>query len=223
MDGMTRRDAVQRVMALMGGLALVGRRPLEAFAFDAAAMDQAMAEGVGRVHRRRRRPARRDRRDHPARDHDARRQGGQDRRLHGADGHRRLHRRQSAGVPRRHAGARGGLPGRDQRLVHAGHAGPAPDAARGPRPRAEDGDGGAGQCRRARAIPGRGAARRGRAAALLPADEGTGAARLLHLRDRLHQGDALRRVAGALRSRTPRTRPAIGPGRRTPDSVRRTK
>jgi hypothetical protein len=47
MDGMTRRDAVQRVMALMGGLALAGGNELEAFSFDAAAFNQAMAEGVG--------------------------------------------------------------------------------------------------------------------------------------------------------------------------------
>ena len=47
MDGMTRRDAVQRVVALMGGLALAGGDQLEAFSFEAAAFDQAMAEGVG--------------------------------------------------------------------------------------------------------------------------------------------------------------------------------
>ena len=52
MDGLTRRDAVQRVMALMGGLALAGgdrleARSLEAFSFDEAAFDQAMAQGVG--------------------------------------------------------------------------------------------------------------------------------------------------------------------------------
>jgi hypothetical protein len=52
MDGVTRRDAVQRVMALMGGLALAGGDRLEAMvldagAFDAAAFDQAMAQGVG--------------------------------------------------------------------------------------------------------------------------------------------------------------------------------
>ncbi len=52
MDGLTRRDAVQRVMALMGGLALTGGDRLEAmtldgFGFDAAAVDQAMAQGVG--------------------------------------------------------------------------------------------------------------------------------------------------------------------------------
>ena len=52
MDGVTRRDAVQRVMALMGGLALAGgdrleARSLEAFSFDEAAFDQAMAQGVG--------------------------------------------------------------------------------------------------------------------------------------------------------------------------------
>lgn len=52
MDGLTRRDAVQRVMALMGGLALTGGARLEGmsrdgFAFAAAAVDQAMAQGVG--------------------------------------------------------------------------------------------------------------------------------------------------------------------------------
>ena len=52
MDGLTRRDAVQRVMVLMGGLALAGGDRLEAmsldgFSFDAAAFDQAMAQGVG--------------------------------------------------------------------------------------------------------------------------------------------------------------------------------
>jgi hypothetical protein len=47
MSGMTRRDAVQRVMALLGGTALIGGDQLEAFAVDGAAMDQAMAHGVG--------------------------------------------------------------------------------------------------------------------------------------------------------------------------------
>ena len=47
MTGMTRRNAIQRVMALMGSAALVGGEPLEAFAFDAATIDQAMAQGVG--------------------------------------------------------------------------------------------------------------------------------------------------------------------------------
>lgn len=46
-SGITRRAAVQRVMALMGGFALAGGERLEAFSFDAAAMDQAMAQGVG--------------------------------------------------------------------------------------------------------------------------------------------------------------------------------
>ncbi len=46
-EGMTRRDAVQRVAALLGGLALVDGERLEAFVFDAPAMDQAMAQGVG--------------------------------------------------------------------------------------------------------------------------------------------------------------------------------
>jgi hypothetical protein len=47
MNGMTRRDAVQRVMAVLGGIALVGGDDLEAFSFDARALDQAMAQGVG--------------------------------------------------------------------------------------------------------------------------------------------------------------------------------
>ncbi|MGD9903638.1 MAG: gluconate 2-dehydrogenase subunit 3 family protein [Vicinamibacterales bacterium] len=44
---MTRRGAVQRVAALLGGLALVGGDDLEAFAVDARALDQAMRDGVG--------------------------------------------------------------------------------------------------------------------------------------------------------------------------------
>jgi len=47
MDLMTRRDAAQRVAALLGGLALVGGDDLEAFSFEPRALDQAMAEGVG--------------------------------------------------------------------------------------------------------------------------------------------------------------------------------
>jgi hypothetical protein len=45
--GITRRTAVQRVAALMGGLALVGEDRMFAFAPDAAALEQAMAQGVG--------------------------------------------------------------------------------------------------------------------------------------------------------------------------------
>jgi hypothetical protein len=44
--GMTRREAVQRVTALLGGAALAGGDGLLAFSFDAAAVDQAMARGV---------------------------------------------------------------------------------------------------------------------------------------------------------------------------------
>jgi hypothetical protein len=43
----TRREAVQRVVAMMGGLALVGGDRAWAFAADEAARAQAMAEGVG--------------------------------------------------------------------------------------------------------------------------------------------------------------------------------
>ena len=45
--GITRREAVQRVMTLMGGLALVGGARVEAAAFDGGTLDQAMAQGVG--------------------------------------------------------------------------------------------------------------------------------------------------------------------------------
>lgn len=43
----TRREAVQHVIALMGGLALVGEDRLFAFAIDEAALAQATARGVG--------------------------------------------------------------------------------------------------------------------------------------------------------------------------------
>jgi len=46
-NGMTRREVVQRVTALLGGAALVGAEDLLAFSFDADAFDQAMAQGVG--------------------------------------------------------------------------------------------------------------------------------------------------------------------------------
>jgi hypothetical protein len=46
-DQMTRREAVQRVAALLGGVALVGGDRLLASSFDATAMRDAMAQGVG--------------------------------------------------------------------------------------------------------------------------------------------------------------------------------
>lgn len=45
--GITRREAVQRVMTLLGGLTLVGDERLSAFSVDAAALAQATASGVG--------------------------------------------------------------------------------------------------------------------------------------------------------------------------------
>lgn len=45
--GMTRREAVRRVTALLGGAALAGGDRLLAFSFDAATLNQAMAQGVG--------------------------------------------------------------------------------------------------------------------------------------------------------------------------------
>jgi hypothetical protein len=44
---MTRREAVQRVTALLGGAVLAGGDRLLAFPVDPRALDQAMAEGVG--------------------------------------------------------------------------------------------------------------------------------------------------------------------------------
>jgi len=44
---MTRRDAIQRVTALLGGVALAGGDRLLAISFDADAIAQAMAQGVG--------------------------------------------------------------------------------------------------------------------------------------------------------------------------------
>ena len=93
--------------------------------------------------RRRRRAARRDRRDDPARDVDAGRQGREDRRVHGADGHRRLYRSGAAGVSRRHASGRRGVPAGERHGVHAGHSGTAAVRARSARSGAEAGDGSA--------------------------------------------------------------------------------
>ena len=45
--GITRRDAMRRVAALMGGIALVATDRLELLAFEPEALDQAMANGVG--------------------------------------------------------------------------------------------------------------------------------------------------------------------------------
>ncbi len=46
-SGVTRREAVQRVMGLMGGLALIGGERAWAFAPEPGALAQAMAVGVG--------------------------------------------------------------------------------------------------------------------------------------------------------------------------------
>ncbi len=46
-SGITRRDALHHVMALLGGVALVGSTRLEAFSFEPGVLDQAMAQGVG--------------------------------------------------------------------------------------------------------------------------------------------------------------------------------
>ena len=46
-DIMTRREVIQRVTALLGGVALVGGDSLAAFSFDEAARIAVMAQGVG--------------------------------------------------------------------------------------------------------------------------------------------------------------------------------
>ena len=45
--GLTRREAMQRVTALLGGVALAGGDRLLAISFDGRALDQAMAQGAG--------------------------------------------------------------------------------------------------------------------------------------------------------------------------------
>ena len=45
--GMTRREAVQRVTALLGGVALAGGDGLLAYSFDTAAVNRALTQGVG--------------------------------------------------------------------------------------------------------------------------------------------------------------------------------
>lgn len=45
--GITRRNALQRVVMLMGGAALVDGTRLEAYAFDAVALERTMTQGVG--------------------------------------------------------------------------------------------------------------------------------------------------------------------------------
>ena len=46
-SGITRREAIRHVMAMMGGLALVGAERLDALTFEAGALETAMAQGVG--------------------------------------------------------------------------------------------------------------------------------------------------------------------------------
>lgn len=45
--GMTRRDAIQRVSALLGGVALAGGDLLRAVSFDGPALDAALTQGTG--------------------------------------------------------------------------------------------------------------------------------------------------------------------------------
>jgi hypothetical protein len=47
MSGLTRREVIQQVSALLGGAALAGGEQLFAFSFDAAALDSATAQGAG--------------------------------------------------------------------------------------------------------------------------------------------------------------------------------
>ena len=158
-----------------------------------------MAQGTGCVHGGRRGAARRDRRDDPPGNVDARRQGREDRRVHGADGDRRVHRRRRS---RCSATGRGQV---DEacRQAHGVAFMQATPAQRLAVVEALDREQKAAMDAR---IPDADQARAGRrragrrARALFPDDEGAGAARLLHVRDRLHEGDALPRVAGTIRS-----------------------
>jgi hypothetical protein len=47
MSGLTRREVIQRVSALLGGAALAGGEQLFALSFDAAALESAAAQGAG--------------------------------------------------------------------------------------------------------------------------------------------------------------------------------
>ncbi len=157
--GMTRRDAVQRVVALLGGLALVGGDRVYAFALDAAAIDQAMAQGVGAFTAA----------DIALLDEIAETilpetstpgakaaKTGAFMALMVTDAYTDA---RPAGVPRRHAHARRRVPRGARQRLHAGDASPAPGAARGARPRAEDGHRGATSAF-AHALSGGAAARR---------------------------------------------------------------
>ena len=191
---------IQRVTALLGGAALVGGdRAVGVLVRRRRSTHAAMAQGVGAFT-----AADVALLDEIAEtilpgDVDARREGGEDRRVHGADGHRRLHRARrsrcsatACGSSTRRARPRTGVafmqatPAQRLTLLEAldrEQKTAMEERANAPRSRAPA----------AAAAP-------DDARALLPHDEGAGAARLLHLRDRLHAGDALRRVARPLRS-----------------------
>jgi len=179
-----RREAVRRVTALLGGMALVGGSSLVS-ACEQAQRGAAVARGgagpfTGRdiafldevaetILPETKTPGRRPRRSG----------------VHGADGHRHVHRQRTSHLPRRDAEVGRGVPGDASHLIPGDDTAAAAGPTRAARPRAEG-------------IHGRAA--RGRdARSLLPYDEGAGPARLLHLGDRLHQGDALRGNARAFR------------------------
>src|SRR5215207_2991510 len=116
---------------------------------------------------------------------------GERRRVHGSDAAAAPN---GAGNTRSRAegarrSARSGPEGESKGGYHEGRGGGAGAVSAG------SAEGGGGRCGR---WPGRGAHGRP-AGALLPHDEGAGAARLLHVGDRLHAGDALRRITGPLR------------------------
>jgi Gluconate 2-dehydrogenase subunit 3 len=184
--GLTRREAVQRVMALMGGLTLVGEERLFALSVDTASLAQATTHGVGAF-------------------------TAADVALLDEIADTILPETSTPGAKAARTGAFMALmvtdayTDRDQQVFrdgqgfHGGNGAAAAHAAGKARPRTKDGDGGTPPSD-THAVPCGGAAGRGRAGALFPHDEGTGTAWLLHVGDWLHAGHALPRGAGTLRS-----------------------
>ena len=132
--GITRRAAVHRVVALMGGLALVAEDRVFAVSADTSALERAMAQGAGAftaaeialldeiaetILPETSTPGAKAART------------GAFMALMVTDAYND---RDQAGVSPGHGHARGGVPHGDGHRVHGGHGGPAYRPARGPRP-----------------------------------------------------------------------------------------
>ena len=200
---LNRREAIRRVSALLGGIAFAGGSSLLAAA-EKASPDRGVARPIQRP---RNRVSRRDRRNHSARNEDPGREGGKDRRVYGADGHRLLQpweqkvfregmRKVDDAMRRRtrcHSCRRPRRSGwRCSRRWITSRSGSWTRARRRIVSR-ED-------WRRCPALPQPHACGHQSAGPLLSHDEGARDARLLHLEGRLHAGVALRRGTGPLRS-----------------------